>query len=465
MANILLISLLPLSVLYLCIFYLRARSAHQRRLVLDSLSLPSSTKAFAFFHPYCNAGGGGERVLWTAIAYIQRTHPDLLCVVYTGDTSATKSSILEKIESRFSITLSPATLHFVFLTRRKLVEDSTYPHFTLIGQSLGSVGLALEALSLFVPDAYIDTMGYAFTLPLVRLLGIPAGAYVHYPTVSPPMIARAAAHPAKRVYYHAFMLLYALALRRARVLMVNSSWTKTHVDAVLAYPPFGGRWGVVRSRVVYPACDTREMARLPLTLGGRGRMVLSIAQFRPEKEHAKQVRALYVLLKEYPEYTEQGIRLVMIGGCRNAEDEARVEVLRKLARELSVEAHVEFVLNAPYPDMLAWLGRASVGLNTMLDEHFGINVVEFMAAGVIPIAHASGGPLEDIVVKFQGQPTGYHAKTPEEFASRIHEALTLSPEEDLAIRQRARTWAVQRFSEAEFEAAWEASEWWSKLLA
>jgi alpha-1,2-mannosyltransferase len=43
-----------------------------------------------------------------------------------------------------------------------------------------------------------------------------------------------------------------------------------------------------------------------------------------------------------------------------------------------LKAHVEFVLNAPYPDMLAWLGRASVGLNTMLDEHFGINVVEFM---------------------------------------------------------------------------------------
>lgn len=25
-------------------------------------------KTIAFFHPYCNAGGGGERVLWSAIA-------------------------------------------------------------------------------------------------------------------------------------------------------------------------------------------------------------------------------------------------------------------------------------------------------------------------------------------------------------------------------------------------------------
>jgi len=91
-------------------------------------------------------------------------------------------------------------------------------------------------------------------------------------------------------------------------------------------------------------------------------------------------------------------------------------------------------------------------------------VVEFMAAGVIPIVHASGGPLKDIVVPFQGEITGYHATSPDTFASSIHKAFTLSPMADLAIRQRARTWAVQRFSEAEFEASWEASEWSTLLL-
>jgi hypothetical protein len=44
----------------------------------------------------------------------------------------------------------------------------------------------------------------------------------------------------------------------------------------------------------------------------------------------------------------------------------------------SPQDHVEFVVNAPYPQILELLGRASVGLNTMVDEHFGINVVEFM---------------------------------------------------------------------------------------
>ena len=92
-----------------------------------------------------------------------------------------------------------------------------------------------------------------------------------------------------------------------------------------------------------------------------------------------------------------------------------------------MQNHVQFVVNAPYPEMLAWLSRASIGLSSMVDEHFGINVVELMvrsglciagrflflknfgyiqAAGVIPVAHASGGPLRDIIVPFEGEPTG-----------------------------------------------------------
>ena len=39
---------------------------------------------------------------------------------------------------------------------------------------------------------------------------------------------------------------------------------------------------------------------------------------------------------------------------------------------------MELLENAPYPEIVRRLGEASIGLNTMQDEHFGINVVEFM---------------------------------------------------------------------------------------
>lgn len=48
-----------------------------------------------------------------------------------------------------------------------------------------------------------------------------------------------------------------------------------------------------------------------------------------------------------------------------------------------MKEQVTFLVNAPYPDIVARLGTASVGLNTMQDEHFGINVVEFMVSRTI----------------------------------------------------------------------------------
>ncbi len=174
-----------------------------------------------------NAGGGGERVLWTAIALLQRTQLDVINVVYSGDTDATKEEIISKVQvclsrapkvyhthigvtqARFAIELSPSTLHFVFLNSRYLVEDSTWPRFTILGQSIGSMFLAWEAMSKLAPDLFIgsvlhvclfsavvsscvaDTMGYAFSFHVVTLLGrIPVGAYVHYPTLSTDMLER-----------------------------------------------------------------------------------------------------------------------------------------------------------------------------------------------------------------------------------------------------------------------------------
>lgn len=78
----------------------------------------------------------------------------------------------------------------VHLQERKWIEETTYPRFTMIGQSFGSIYLSYEALTKFVPLYYLDTSGYAFTYPLARLFGCKVICYTHYPTISLDMLSR-----------------------------------------------------------------------------------------------------------------------------------------------------------------------------------------------------------------------------------------------------------------------------------
>lgn len=39
---------------------------------------------------------------------------------------------------------------------------------------------------------------------------------------------------------------------------------------------------------------------------------------------------------------------------------------------------ISIVVNIPYNQLVEMLGKATIGLHTMIDEHFGITVVEFM---------------------------------------------------------------------------------------
>lgn len=57
----------------------------------------------------------------------------------------------------------------------------------------------------------------------------------------------------------------------------------------------------------------------------------------------------------------------------------------------AIKESVEFLANAPYPEVVRRLGGASLGLNTMQDEHFGINVVEFMVRPDSPFPHGLAG--------------------------------------------------------------------------
>lgn len=439
-----------------------------------------------FFHPFCNAGGGGERVLWAAIRATQQRWPRAKCVVYTGDHDAHKDAILARVQDRFNIHLHAPTVAFLYVSTRRWVLASTWPHFTLAGQSLGSIILAWDALSLLVPDIFVDTMGYAFALGWCKFLfpDVPTGAYVHYPTISTDMLESLDPHSAlgtqgvnagqgagargqaKRLYWQLFARIYAAMGASVDVVMTNSTWTQGHIvklwgplrkDRVPAAAAASGSASTTTDiAVVYPPVAVRELEQevevSEASEATREKVLLYIAQFRPEKNHHLVVQAFAQFRKQHPEAAD-GARLVLVGSVRDDHDSKRVYQLRLLVNELHIRDAVEFELDAPWPAILRWLRRASVGVNGMWNEHFGIGVVEYQAAGLIAVAHDSGGPKLDIVTPVDGLPTGFHATTADDFADGFARALTLP--DPLAWRLRARQ-SAKRFTEEEFAKRWVA---------
>ena len=141
--------------------------------------------------------------------------------------------------------------------------------------------------------------------------------------------------------------------------------------------------------------------------------------------------------------------MVLVGGCRGPSDEERLQMLKDLTERLDLESSIIFSVNQPYSVVEDWLSKASVGIHTMWNEHFGIGVVEMMSAGLITIAHASGGPKSDIVVPFEGKPTGMLASNVEEYAKAMFAAFNMDEKSASEMRQNARL-SVARFSDDVF---------------
>lgn len=93
----------------------------------------------------------------------------------------------------------------------------------------------------------------------------------------------------------------------------------------------------------------------------------------------------------------------------------------------------------------------------MWNEHFGIGIVEMMDAGLIVVAHNSGGPKTDIISPGSN---GYLAATAEEYADALHQALSV---DDNVIRWRAIE-SSTRFSDQEFSKTFQHVILSAKLL-
>lgn len=430
------------------------RYIYRRRCVKNSI---------AFFHLYCSSGGGGERVLWHTVKALLNRYPKYSIYIYSHSAikAEDKLRVLTKVKNIFKIDLIDESdvvdrINFVPLLGSFLVESKRYPYFTLLGQIIGSMLLAIEAATRITPDVYIETIGFTFTLPIFQFLNCKTITYIHYPTISSDMIeaVRTSTHAAfnnrkifvkyevmrklKLYYYKILAYLYGFAGRRADLVMVNSTWTQNHINSI-----FGSN-----AHVVYPPCDTENFQAINSKRDPQQTSpalnIISVAQFRPEKNHQLQIEAFDSFLSETGAYDS---KLVLYGGCRDEEDKKRVEHLREFIVRLDLCSNVEIILGASFERLMEGMLHAQVAIHTMENEHFGIVLVECMAAGLIMVAHNSGGPKTDII---EDNKSGFLANDVSDFAEKLAIISKMKPENRQMIIDNgiARS---ERFSSKSFE--------------
>ena len=209
--------------------------------------------------------------------------------------------------------------------------------------------------------------------------------------------------------------------------LANSTFTASWVERLWGRP----------SDVLYPP------VRPSVVPGDKEPLILVLGRFfDPSFGHSKKQHELLATFRELHRSGRlPGWRMAIVGGCDAANRDYALAVKRG-ARGLPVEVHV----NAPGAVVERLLGEATLywhgaGLGEDAErhperfEHFGISVVEAMAAGAVPLVFGAAGPGEIV----QDGENGRHWKTLDELAS-----LTLELVADDARRGELASAAVHR---------------------
>lgn len=215
-------------------------------------------------------------------------------------------------------------------------------------------------------------------------------AYVHFPYFNAHLYPDAASNRLLRLYYAPVVKYWRRHLNGIDLLLCNSEFTMLKVEE---------RWGR-KGVVVYPPVDVRFFNPEALSETERDDAVISVGRITPVKNFELVLDVARML---------PGLKFVIAGVV------ADVNYYYKLLGAKPGNVHI--LPNIRRDRLRRELWRAKVYLHPMINEHFGISIVEAMAAGCVPVVHNSGGAREAV------RGVGYLYNTPGECASMIERAL------------------------------------------
>lgn len=233
-------------------------------------------------------------------------------------------------------------------------------------------------------------------------------------------------------------LLNQLKLKFYKKVIVNSQFTKQHVDHIYG----------INSTILYPPIDLSSFT--PAT--NKQNIILSVGRFDNILNAKKQDVMLDAFIRLYQRHHLTGWKYVLIGGSIL---EPKLNNYLNHLIHLASGFPVEFHINANFSTLVHYYSLSKLfwhaagyqveeSTNPQQTEHFGMSTVEAMSAGLVPLVVNKGGQKE-IVTHRQD---GYLWNSVEDLI-KYSQFLIGHPQKLLTMAQQARQ-TSQKFSKQNF---------------
>jgi glycosyltransferase involved in cell wall biosynthesis len=180
-----------------------------------------------------------------------------------------------------------------------------------------------------------------------------------------------------------------LNLMRNSTVLTNSEFSRRAIVNAL---------GLDNIYILSPPIDVetfRNAALMSNGNGGRNDIILVISRIAPHKKIENAIN-LAKILKD----NNTGKEMKIVGNLYYYYSHYYSE-LKQMVIDLGLTDYITFEINASIDKLLSIIRESRVYFHPMVGEHFGMAVVEAMAAGLIPVVPNEGGPTEFVPQEYQ----------------------------------------------------------------
>lgn len=233
-------------------------------------------------------------------------------------------------------------------------------------------------------DVIINTHGDA--LPY-RISGdVPYLLYLHFPTFLMNSAGGYGSNKYRksffwRTYFKPYSIitrsLAARTAKRSNLILTNSAFSREAIREAIPG---------VQPHVLYPPVDTeRFFSAYSHPINTREAKVLVVSRFSPEKRIENAIKIAHLLGGK--------IKFQIVGSLMPT-NKAYFKELKQMIEMHGLTESVNLTPNANNEELIDSMSSSIVYLHTMIGEHFGVSIVEAMAAGLLPIVPSYGGCSE-----------------------------------------------------------------------